>query len=78
MSSLLELDDASRATNTIEVEAVTLDAFVQRTLGACPALTKIDTEGNDLQVLAGATATLADERLRAIIMEFGFDPSSRR
>jgi FkbM family methyltransferase len=78
LSSLLKLDDASRATRTIEVQAVTLNAFVQRTLAACPVPIKIDTEGNDLQVLAGATSTLADERLRAIVMEFGFGPSSRR
>jgi len=78
LSSLLELDDAVGATKAVEVEAITLDEFVKTRLGACPALVKIDTEGNDMQVLAGATATLADARLRAIVMEFGFDPSTRR
>ncbi len=78
LSSVLELDDAAGATKVVEVEAITLDEFVRVRMGVCPALVKIDTEGNDMQVLAGATATLADPALRAIIMEFGFDPSTRR
>ncbi len=78
LSSVLELDDAVGATKGVEVEATTLDEFVATKLGACPAFVKIDTEGNDMQVLTGATRTLADDQLRAIVMEFGFDPSTRR
>jgi hypothetical protein len=74
----LELDDAVGATKAVEVEAITLDQFVRTRLPSCPALVKIDTEGNDMQVLAGAKETLADPRLRAIVMEFGFDPSTQR
>jgi FkbM family methyltransferase len=78
LSSVIELDDAVGATKTVEVEAIRLDQFVRTRLPSCPALVKIDTEGNDMQVLAGGKETLADPRLRAIIMEFGFDPSTQR
>jgi len=78
LSSVLELDDAIGATKAVEVEAITLDQFVRTRLPSCPALVKIDTEGNDMQVLAGAKETLANPQLRAIVMEFGFDPSTQR
>ena len=78
LSSIIDLEDAQGATRRVEVEAITLDELVRTRMQGCPALIKIDTEGNDLQVLAGASATLADIRLRAIIMEFGFDESNQR
>lgn len=78
LSSILDLDDARGVTSRVEVEAITLDELVQTRIRGCPALIKIDTEGNDLQVLIGASATLADPRLRAVIMEFGFEQGDRR
>ncbi|MFE8033055.1 FkbM family methyltransferase [Thiohalocapsa marina] len=51
---------------SIDVPVTTLDSLV----GAdAPALIKIDVEGHERAVLRGATRTLADPRLLAVIME---------
>jgi len=52
---------AGRPMETVEVPCGTLDAFVAAQ-EAGPDLVKIDTEGNELGVLRGATRTLAEHR----------------
>ncbi len=47
-----------------EVSVTTLDA-----LGAAPLLLKVDVEGHELAVLRGGSTTLADQGLRAAIIE---------
>ncbi len=56
---------------TIMVEVDTLDAISQR-LGLSPAMIKIDVEGHEPEVLAGAIATL--EACEACIVENGDRP----
>jgi hypothetical protein len=65
---------------TLRVPVVTLDHAL---LGRTPTLIKIDVEGFETEVLAGAEATLANPGLRAVIMEingcgtrYGFDEDS--
>jgi len=62
---------------TIRVPVVTLDGVLQNKI---PKLIKIDVEGYETEVLAGAMATLANPSLRAVVMElngsgarYGFD-----
>jgi FkbM family methyltransferase len=65
------------ATDAIDVEVSTVDAVVA---GATPSVIKIDVEGFETEVLAGATSTLASRELVALIIElngsgtrYGFD-----
>lgn len=51
---------------TLRVPVVTLDEALQ---GMLPKLIKIDVEGFETEVLAGAMATFANPSLRAVIME---------
>jgi FkbM family methyltransferase len=78
LSSVLSLRDSHGKTTQVVVDAVTVDTLVETKIGACPALIKVDTEGNDLQVLIGASQTLANHQLKGIIMEYGFDPVNSR
>jgi FkbM family methyltransferase len=64
----------------IEVSMTTLDKAFQR---SAPTLMKIDVEGFETEVIAGATRTLADPTLQAMILErgalgnrYGFDEDS--
>lgn len=68
------------AEDALEVPVVTLD---QALAGRSPNLIKIDVEGFETEVLAGAEQTLADPALMAVIMElngsgarYGFDEDS--
>jgi FkbM family methyltransferase len=49
-----------------QVPVKTLDSILK---GRCPTIIKIDVEGYELEVFKGATRTLADLRLTAIITE---------
>ncbi len=60
-------DRLSEALNQIEVEQTTLDEFVKRS-GRPPELIKIDTEGNELNVLKGSLLTL-NEHSPLVIFE---------
>lgn len=54
-------------TNSIEVEINSLDTILSAE--QVPALIKIDVEGFETEVLNGAAKTLADKKLKAIIIE---------
>lgn len=71
------LADGEQRAGGIEVPATTLDALLA---GRSPCLVKIDVEGYESAVIAGAGATLRDPALLAVIMElngsgakYGFD-----
>jgi hypothetical protein len=66
----------------IEVPVTTLDALLG---GDAATLIKVDVEGYETEVFAGAAATLADPRLQAMIVElngacerYGFDEDALR
>jgi FkbM family methyltransferase len=66
-----------QADNTIRIQTMPLDAALE---GESPAIIKIDVEGFESMVLAGAAQTLAAESLHTVIMElngsgqrYGFD-----
>jgi FkbM family methyltransferase len=69
----------SREIPSSEIEVRPLDAL---TTGFAPTLLKIDVEGYETEVIAGAEHTLADDRLLAVLIElrghgrrYGFDES---
>ncbi len=69
--------------DAILVPTTTLDAALSQTKFETPALIKIDVEGFETAVIAGARATLAEPKLKAIIMElngsgarYGFDEAA--
>ena len=64
-SSLMHLSGMEDQTRPIEVETITVDAFAEAT-GFLPDLIKIDVEGFEPQVIAGARAVI--ERRRPIII----------
>ncbi|MCU0833650.1 MAG: FkbM family methyltransferase [Chromatiaceae bacterium] len=73
---------SSYAGKSVRVPLVTLDAALQ---GAMPKLIKIDVEGFETEVIAGATQTLAAGGLHALILElngsgarYGFDEEQLR
>jgi FkbM family methyltransferase len=67
------------AGESIEVETRTLDSVLAGTGDPHVDVLKIDVEGAELQVLCGAAETLADRRLRAVLVEVhlghGIDPN---
>lgn len=76
------LSDGETHANSVEVPVRTLDDVVGN---AAPALLKIDVEGYETEVLAGAERTLAKPALQALILElngsgrrYGFDEDAIR
>lgn len=53
--------------DTIEVDVEKLDTLVER--NSCPLLMKIDVEGFETDVLRGGALTLANENLKAVMIE---------
>jgi len=80
LSSVKQLssDGVPEKTDAITVEAVSLDEFVVEQGVENIALIKIDTEGNDLNVLKGAHEVLQSPTLTHLIIEFGIDPENQR
>jgi FkbM family methyltransferase len=69
MNSLIEIEEVKnspRGSSVIQVEALTLDSYSQKT-GLVPAMIKIDTEGSELWVCEGARRILAENRPVLII-----------
>lgn len=60
-------EDDTSAIETIEIPVVTLDELF---VNNCPVLLKIDVEGFELSVLKGGVNILANNKMRAIIIEF--------
>lgn len=58
----------------IEVEVETVDHFCQKHGIGCINLLKIDTEGNDLNVLIGAYRMLAEKLVDLVEVEAGMSP----
>ncbi|HEX5790622.1 MAG TPA: FkbM family methyltransferase [Luteolibacter sp.] len=78
LSSLLDLEPAEAGIRPILLQALTLDDWCASAGIAGISMLKVDTEGNDLNVLAGAARALAHGTLRWAIVEFGIDPADRR
>jgi FkbM family methyltransferase len=57
---------ADNAANTVRVDVLPLDVALN---GECPSVIKIDVEGFEYSVLAGARATLANDALHSVILE---------
>jgi FkbM family methyltransferase len=62
------LDTTNRIDNSGS-ETVAMDTFDGVFAGDCPSLIKIDVEGYEPEVLAGAERTLANPALQAVILE---------
>ncbi len=63
-------------TPPVLVPVATLDAFCAEHRIDHISLLKVDTEGQDLDVLRGAAALLADQRVDLIEVEAGIDPDN--
>jgi len=77
-SSLLDLPDSQTATRRVKIQTETMDQFIAANSIHNVALLKIDTEGNDLEVLKGADTLLASPDLNYVICEFGIHPEDKR
>lgn len=62
-----------KAANVIgmDVKMTTIDSFCEEEKISHIDLLKIDTEGNELQVLKGATRMISEDRIKVIQFEFG-------
>ncbi len=58
------------------IEVMTLDEWCKRSEVTSIDYLKIDTEGNDMEVLLGGSATLAKQHVRFIEVEVGMNPSN--
>ncbi|HXQ13347.1 MAG TPA: FkbM family methyltransferase [Caulobacteraceae bacterium] len=61
---------AGRYDKSISVERITVDAFCDQAGVDRVDLLKIDTEGHEVAVLAGAAETLRDRRVSFVLLEF--------
>ena len=61
-----------------KVLALSIDSLTQELGLPCPTLIKIDIDGLEDQVLAGATQVLADRRLASILVELNSGPALER
>lgn len=79
MTHVVPGDSSTRAEpGTFEVATTTLDDLVERHGIGHINLLKVDVEGHELQVLEGASRTLADCAVDVIYIEAGIDPDSER
>lgn len=65
-------------TGTEEVDVVVLDDFLRDQGISSVDLLKVDAEGYDLEVLKGASSSLAAGRIRFVMAEVGFHPGDDR
>jgi len=78
MSTIVANVAAARGHPVVEVAADRLDRFAGR-LGTGPiSLLKVDVEGHELEVLAGAGALLSSGAIEAIYIEAGYDRTNRQ
>lgn len=70
--------DAGEGAASCEVELTTVDDFCRRENIAQIDLLKIDVEGAELQVLAGAAGLLRAQRIRGVFAEVGFQDADTR
>jgi FkbM family methyltransferase len=77
-NSLLQTDEGGAATwgenllntvQTISVEAITIDDFVNREQVACIDILKLDTQGTEYQIIEGAAQTIAANKIKLIYTE---------
>ena len=78
LSSVIDLPDGRANAKLIKINAKTLDELVQDLQIRNVAVLKVDTEGNDLEVLKGADKLLRGRSLRYVICEFGIHPADAR
>lgn len=71
-----ELDSTGNPTETEDVSLTTIDAFCTEQQISRIDYLKIDTEGHELQVLAGAELMLSSERVCLIELELGMNPEN--
>jgi FkbM family methyltransferase len=71
-----EPNSAGNPTKTEDVSLTTIDAFCAEQQITTIDYLKIDTEGHELQVLAGAELMLNSERIRLIELELGMNPEN--
>jgi FkbM family methyltransferase len=58
--------------------AYTIDSFIERFGADCPNHVKLDVDGLEPEIIAGASRTLADPRLRSLLIEVDeSDPGNR-
>jgi FkbM family methyltransferase len=78
LSSIIDLPDHRVATTLIQIQAKTLDELVHDYQINSAAVLKVDTEGNDLEVLKSADKLLKSAQLYYVICEFGIHPADKR
>lgn len=66
------VNETSRKTPTVTIEAVSGDEFCRHEGLAPPAVVKIDVEGFELEVLQGLETTLKDSSCRTVVCEVHF------
>ena len=74
ISSLIEPPEYA---GTEQVDVTTLDDWTATQGIESIDVLKIDAEGHDLEVLAGASRLLAQRRIRFLLIETGFDSTNR-
>ena len=78
MTHVLAGDGAQPSEADFEIPARTLDALASEFVAPHISLLKIDVEGHEIEVLAGAAGLLAAQAIDMIYIEAGLDPENRQ
>jgi FkbM family methyltransferase len=78
LSSVRDLPDARADATPIQIQAKTLDGLLEDLRVENVGVLKVDTEGNDLEVLKSAEKLLQSPSLKYVICEFGIHPLDQR